>query len=106
MLAGTIDGRCGCEKCRSRTENIYRQVSGKCRNCGAGPFLLLYRGGDPASSQTCPRCGTSNAVSAERPATDDEIPASALEAHDASRFDQPIIELPDKHPFKRVRVTR
>lgn len=31
--------------------------------------------------------------------------ASALEAHGASRFDQPIIELPDKHPL-RIRAEK
>jgi deoxycytidylate deaminase len=83
-LEGTIDGRCGCEKCRARTENVYRQVSGKCRNCGAGPFLILYREGDPAASQDCPRCrGGYKPVSAERPATDDESPGTADAAREA-----------------------
>jgi hypothetical protein len=73
-LQGVIDGRCGCKSCRERTENIYRQVSGLCYNCGAGPFLLIYRAGDKAARQDCPRCKNYDSVSAVRPATDDEIP--------------------------------
>ena len=77
LLQGVIDARCHCQQCRDRTENIYRQVSGTCRNCGAGPFLILYREGDPASAQDCPRCKSGyKPVSSERPATADEIPAA------------------------------
>jgi hypothetical protein len=76
QLQGVIDARCSCARCRKRTENIYRQVSGKCLNCGAGPFLIIYREGDPASTQDCPRCKAGyKPVSSLRPATDDEIPS-------------------------------
>ena len=75
-LAGMIDGRCGCKACVERTENIYRMVSRRCTNCRGGPFLLLYREGDPAAQQNCPVCGNYSTVRAERLATVDEIPAT------------------------------
>lgn len=77
-LAGTIDGRCTCYDCRARTEDIYRMV-GSCSNCHAGPFLILYRAGDPVSDQDCPACGNYWTVRRydQRPATADEIPVAA-----------------------------
>ena len=85
QLQGVIDGRCGCTKCVERTENIYRQVSSKCLNCGAGPFLILYREGDKASAQDCPRCRAGyKPVSALRPATDDEIPSAVPSPPDSA----------------------
>lgn len=71
----TVDGRCFCERCESRTKDIYRMV-GKCRNCGAEPILMLYRAGDKATSLTCPTCGNWNSVHANRLATEDEVPAA------------------------------
>lgn len=69
----TVDGRCHCERCRSRTEDIYRMI-GTCLNCGATPILMLFRAGDNASSQTCPTCGCSYKLAPQRLATPDEIP--------------------------------
>jgi hypothetical protein len=75
-LIGTIDGRCGCPRCEARTKNIYRQVSGKCSNCHVGPFLMLFRSGDPATARDCPACGNRETVRPARYATPDEIPAT------------------------------
>lgn len=76
-LVGLIDARCDCERCTSRTEDIYRMV-GSCSNCGAGPFLILYRSGDKAYDQDCPECGCDYTVRlyGQRKATPDEIPAA------------------------------
>lgn len=74
-LEGVIDGRCFCERCEDRTQDIYRMV-GSCRNCGAGPFLILYRAGDKAARKDCPACGGYWDVHPDRRATDDEIPAA------------------------------
>jgi len=74
-LVGLIDARCGCSKCTERTQSIYRMV-GDCANCKAGPFLILYRSGDQAAKQDCPRCGNYWTVRPHRPATDDEVPAA------------------------------
>lgn len=99
-LQGVIDGRCFCAKCRERTENIYRQVSGKCLNCCAGPFLILYREGDPASAQECPRCKSgSRPVAALRPATDDEIPVAADAPSSPPQLEQ------DKDDLSRQRAS-
>lgn len=73
--AAFIDARCGCEACESRTSDIYRMVSLPCSNCGAGPFLLLYRAGDKAADQDCPVCQAYWSVKASRLATPDEVPA-------------------------------
>jgi ssDNA-binding Zn-finger/Zn-ribbon topoisomerase 1 len=69
-----IDGRCGCDRCRARTENIYRMI-GTCYNCRAKNFLILFRAGDPAAEQDCPTCGKWHSVHPQRLATPDEIPA-------------------------------
>lgn len=71
----TVDGRCSCQRCVARTENIYRMV-GSCRNCGAKPILMIFRAGDPASSLDCPVCGCGRRVSADRLAGADEIPVA------------------------------
>ena len=71
-----IDGRCGCEACRARTEDTYRMVSFPCRNCGGGPFLILYRVGDPTRTHDCPLCKNFYTVHAHRLATADEIPVA------------------------------
>jgi hypothetical protein len=74
-LAGMIDARCPCRRCERRTQNLYRMVSGRCSNCGAGPYLMLFRSGDPATARGCPACGsTYSTVSPIRLATADEIP--------------------------------
>jgi hypothetical protein len=78
-LLATIDGRCHCGRCKGRTEDIYRMV-GHCHNCGAKPFLLLFRAGDPARPLDCPTCGKWYGVHTDRLATPDEIPAAALPA--------------------------
>ena len=33
------------------------EMTGSCSNCGAGPFLIVYRQGDPVADQDCPQCG-------------------------------------------------
>ncbi len=73
----TVDGRCGCERCRARTENIYRMI-GTCRNCGSNPILMLFREGDPVSALDCPICGCWHTVDSQRLAMADEIPAKRL----------------------------
>lgn len=77
-LVGIIDGRCGCRKCVERTEDIYRMV-GSCSNCDAGPFLILYRAGDPKADQDCPTCGNDWTVRrySQRRANEDEVPTAA-----------------------------
>jgi hypothetical protein len=75
-LVGFIDATCGCERCVSRTTNMYRMV-GYCSNCRAGDFLLMFRAGDLASARDCPRCGCYNSVNPYRAATADEIPIDA-----------------------------
>ncbi len=76
QIVAVVDGRCGCNGCVERTENIYRMV-GVCLNCGAKPILMLFRVGDPAASQDCPICGKWHGVQSQRLATADEIPAAA-----------------------------
>ena len=71
----TIDGRCGCDRCTSRTSDMYRMV-GSCWNCHTADILILYRAGDPAAKQDCPVCGNYDAVHPSRRATPDEIPAA------------------------------
>lgn len=71
----TVDGRCFCQHCTDRTENIYRMV-GACYNCGAKPILMLFRLGDKSASLDCPRCGNWHSVHPLRLATDEEIPAA------------------------------
>lgn len=69
----TIDGRCFCKCCEARTQNVYRLV-GQCSNCGHGDMLMIFRAGDRKRGLDCPVCGVSNAVTAIRLATEDEIP--------------------------------
>lgn len=71
-----IDARCGCGKCRARTEDIYRMVSFPCRNCWGGPFLILYRVGDPTRTHDCPLCKNFYTVHAHRLARADEVPVA------------------------------
>lgn len=73
-----IDGRCSCERCRARTEDVYRMV-GVCRNCGTRA-LMLFRSGDKAAECDCPVCGNWHAVMVLRKATADDIPAEAERA--------------------------
>lgn len=75
-LVGFIDARCGCDRCETRTGNVYRMV-GRCSNCTLEPLLILYRAGDKASPQDCPGCGN-RSVSPFRRATPDEIPAAVV----------------------------
>lgn len=70
----TVDGRCNCSKCESRTQNIYRMI-GTCSNCGLSPILMLFREGDNTAKLRCPTCGNIS-VSSFRLATIDEIPVS------------------------------
>lgn len=74
-IVAVVDGRCGCDRCRARTENIYRMI-GVCRNCGAKPILMLFRAGDPTAPKDCPKCGNWHTVQSTRLATDDEIPSA------------------------------
>jgi hypothetical protein len=90
----TVDGRCGCNQCRTRTENIYRMI-GTCRNCGTTPILLLYRAGDKASEQDCPVCGNWHTVQAQRIATADELPVADDRAAALRGIEAP---QPDKEP--------
>jgi ssDNA-binding Zn-finger/Zn-ribbon topoisomerase 1 len=69
----TIDGRCGCDKCKARTENIYRMI-GSCYNCGSKSILMLFRAGDSATVKDCPVCGKWYSVHPQRLATMDEFP--------------------------------
>lgn len=70
----TVDGRCGCDRCESRTGNIYRMV-GTCYNCGTKDILMLFRAGDKTANLDCPVCGCWHTVHPLRSATPDEIPA-------------------------------
>lgn len=71
----TVSGICMCDKCESRTKNIYRMI-GVCYNCGTKDIFMLFRSGDPKASLDCPVCGNWHGVHAQRLATADEIPAS------------------------------
>jgi len=73
----TIDGRCDCQRCVERTEDIYRMV-GWCTNCGTEDILILYRAGDSVADQDCPVCENYYTVrrSSQRLATPDEVPAA------------------------------
>ena len=73
----TVSGKCICERCETRTQNIYRMV-GACRNCQTEPILMIFRAGDPARSLDCPACGNYNSVHARRIATEDEIPVAVV----------------------------
>lgn len=75
----TVSGICTCSKCEYRTKGIYRMV-GYCTNCGAKPILMLFRAGDKATDLNCPTCGCWHTVRSQRLATEDEIPATALDA--------------------------
>jgi transcription elongation factor Elf1 len=70
---GVADGRCFCSRCTSRTEDIYRMV-GRCSNCGSD-VLCIYRAGDKAAPLECPTCEVYRAVTPQRLATPDEVPA-------------------------------
>ena len=76
-MVNIIDGRCGCRACTERTMDMYQMV-GDCLNCKAGPFLILYRAGDPVYDQNCPACGNWRSVdrTGQRRATPDEIPVA------------------------------
>jgi hypothetical protein len=74
-LVAFIDGRCGCDKCEERAQDVYRMV-GHCMNCGARPILILYRSGANAADKDCPICGGYWRVHPDRLATADEIPAA------------------------------
>ena len=78
-IVAVVDGRCGCARCRERTENIYRMI-GVCLNCGAKPLLMLFRAGDPTANLDCPLCGVWRKVMPQRRASEDEIPAAELPA--------------------------
>jgi hypothetical protein len=80
-LAAMTDGRCFCDRCESRTKDIYRMV-GRCLNCHVEPILMLYRAGDPAVKLDCPRCGFWGGVDPQRMATPDEIPAALNDGRD------------------------
>lgn len=69
-----VDGRCMCGRCEARTTDTYRMV-GHCRNCHV-EVLILYRAGDPAADRDCPVCGNYGTVSADRLASEDEIPTT------------------------------
>ena len=71
----TVDGRCGCGECETRTGNIYRMV-GVCYNCGTKPILMLFRVGDKTRDLDCPVCGVWHSVKSQRLAGVDEIPAT------------------------------
>lgn len=71
----TVSGKCMCDRCESRTKDIYRMV-GHCTNCKVEPILMIYRAGDHAAHLNCPICGCYSSVWPQRLATDDEIPAS------------------------------
>jgi len=73
----TIDGRCHCKKCESRTGDIYRMV-GYCSICHTTDILILYRSGDKVYAQDCIVCGNyySITVFSQRKATIDEIPVA------------------------------
>ena len=64
-MAGTIDARCTCERCESRTKEIYT-LTASCINCGAGPFEVTFRKGDVAyrviMGTACPNCGCESCV--------------------------------------------
>lgn len=72
-----IDARCDCDRCTSRTEDVYRMV-GSCSNCKAEGLLILYRAGDKIADQDCPVCEDQYSVRtySQRLASPDEIPAS------------------------------
>lgn len=73
----TVDARCGCDRCKSRTQDIYRMV-GWCENCGTGDILVIYRAGDKVSDQDCPVCENPYAVRrpSQKLATPDQVPAA------------------------------
>lgn len=73
--AAFVDGRCGCDRCEERTQNVYRMV-GYCSNCGTGGIVILYRAGDSVADQDCPVCEHYYSVrgSGQRLATSDEVP--------------------------------
>jgi hypothetical protein len=73
----TVSGLCMCEKCTSRTTDIYRMV-GYCLNCRARPILGLFRSGDKAIHLDCPACGNHSTVHWWRLATDDEFPEALV----------------------------
>lgn len=85
-MAAFIDARCGCPRCEARTGDVYRMV-GHCANCGADGILILYRKGDQAARQDCPICGCTWSVVADRLATADEIPETALSAEGGHSHD-------------------
>jgi len=71
----TTSGICQCQRCTSRTSDIYRMI-GTCTNCMADRILMLFRAGDRAERLTCPICRCSNAVMPIRVATVDEVPSA------------------------------
>ena len=78
-MIACVDGRCTCQRCRDRTENIYRMI-GVCYNCHAKPILMLFRAGDRSAALDCPICGNYHSVHPLRLATPDEIPSEVANA--------------------------
>lgn len=71
----TVSGKCMCDRCESRTQDIYRMV-GSCSNCCAEDILMLFRAGDRARSLDCPVCRVYSSVRPLRLATADEVPVA------------------------------
>lgn len=71
----TVSGKCMCDRCEGRTQNIYRMI-GHCRNCGATPILMIFRAGDKTHDLDCPLCENWHCVHPDRLATDEEIPVA------------------------------
>lgn len=53
----TIDCRCMCEKCETRTKETYR-LCVNCSNCGWIGEALIRKGDSFSSAKPCPQCGT------------------------------------------------
>ena len=73
----TVSGLCMCNRCTSRTTDIYRMV-GRCWNCGTEPILMLFRAGDKKAELDCPVCGNHWSVHPQRLATADEFPEALV----------------------------
>lgn len=71
----TVNGTCGCDKCVSRTKEMYHMV-GYCINCGTKEILMVFRAGDPKRDLDCPVCFNWRSVRSQRLANENEIPES------------------------------